>query len=171
MQIEVEMNYEQFFEANRLLLMHSTRSRRWNFICAWYACPVLSVILVLMALWLWSLTGHFTLQLFWLFFIAVGCGWCRLGFMRRVRRVFNEQRKHLTGTMRLEPSGLDYVRADESANAHFAWTAFESWLDTPDSFLLFPSSFSLVRIPKEKLTEAEQSEVRGWIAPVAALAK
>jgi hypothetical protein len=31
-------------------------------------------------------------------------------------------------------------------------------------FLLFPGLLSFVRIPKDKLTSAEQDEVRGWLS-------
>ncbi len=162
MQIHVEMNYSEYFEANRLLLLHTTATRKWNFISAWYFCPVMAVILMILVVVIWASTGHFSLTLFWCIFMAAVCAWSRIGFARRVRSTFLQQQKHLDGTMRLDESGLDYDRSDVTANAHLSWAAFDSWLETPESFLLF-ALCSVTRIPKKDLSQVDEVELREWI--------
>jgi hypothetical protein len=73
--------------------------------------------------------------------------------------------------MTIGPSGLDYERRDGTANTQYRWDAFETWIEKPDAFLLMPSLQSFVRIPKDKLTEAEQAEIRTWIAATVKPAK
>lgn len=102
MQISVNMNYEQYFEANRLLLLHTTRKRKWNFLAAWYICPVISVIFLIESVWFWTLERQFSMTIFWCLLLAFICGWCRIGYQRRVRGLFLQQEKHFSGVMRIE---------------------------------------------------------------------
>src|SRR5271170_4635152 len=44
MQMEIDLSDEQYFEANRLFYLNTTRKRRWNFWPIWYGYPILGIV-------------------------------------------------------------------------------------------------------------------------------
>ena len=165
--IQVSMSYEEYKRANRVWLLHTTLSRRLNLWFVLYVAPILGIFLILLAVFLWFAPGA-TKGPTLLFNAAWGllCLWCPIQYPRKIRKLYQEQASKLSGRMILQSTGLDYQRSDGSANAHYAWAAFDLWTDQPDAFLLMPGSTSFVRIPKDHLSLQDQNEVRGWLTPI-----
>jgi hypothetical protein len=164
MQIEVDTSYRQYFEATRLLCLHTTKSRKWNFWMGWYGYPVLGAIFALLAVITWFSERRASALVVFNIMASVYLLWCRFGYPRRLRKMYSQQAKNFPGVMTLTPMGMRFERKNGSANTDYTWKAFESWMERPDMFLLFPSPLSFIRIPKNKLTDAEQDQVREWIS-------
>jgi len=171
MQLEVDVSYEQYFEATRLLHLHTTRKRRWNFLFAWYGYPILGVVFAILTVLLWSTDRRLSPSVVFNIGATIFFFWCRFNFATRVRKMYEQQAKNFPGTMTLTPTGLRFERRNGTASTDYRWNAFEQWLEQPEMFLLFPGPLSFVRIPKDKLTAAEQDEVRGWLSSAPQLAK
>ena len=166
MQIEVDMSYEQYFEVNRLLLLKGTASQRWNFVVMYYLIPAAGIVFGAFALYCWTQVPQFSNEV-WIFFsgVSVFFLWGRFRFPAKVRKVYEKIAGNLPGDMSLTTAGVQFERRNGTASINHAWNAFEGWLERPDMFLLFaPGNSGFVRIPKDKLTGAEQDEVRGWIS-------
>lgn len=162
MQIEVDMSYEQYFEANRLMCLKTTSGRKWNFLFMWYGCPVLCIGCALFAvlIWIWDRQVNGSV---WIEFGASAYFlWCRLYFPIKIRKCYGRNRS--PKKVALNADGIHVERKDASVKADFTWSAFESWIERPDMFLAFHGHRSFVCIPKDKLTDAEQNEVRGWLS-------
>jgi hypothetical protein len=56
-------------------------------------------------------------------------------FQRRLRSCYKTQQEHFRQT--LSVASLGSIVLGDDATAHFPWSAFESWLETPEVFLLF----------------------------------
>jgi hypothetical protein len=78
--------------------------------------------------------------------------------------LYELQAKNLAGKIILTPTGLRFERKNGTANVDYTWGGIERWIERPEMFLLFPGPISFVRIPKDKLTAAEQDEVREWMS-------
>jgi hypothetical protein len=164
MQMEVDLSYEQYFDANRLLHLHTTRRRRWNFWIVWYGYPALGVVFAFLTIIEWLTARQLTGSIIFNIGATIFFLWCRFSFASRVRKMYEQQAKNFHGMMTLTPAGMRYERMNGTANTDFTWNAFEQWLERPEMFLLFPSPLSFTRIPKDKLTSVEQDEVRGWLS-------
>jgi hypothetical protein len=55
--------------------------------------------------------------------------------------MYNQQSHNLRGTMTLTASGLRFECANGTASTDYTWNAFEQWIDRPQMFLVFPTSF------------------------------
>ena len=164
MQIYADMTYEQYFEANRLWLLNTTRKRRWNFWALMYVYPVLGVWFALIAVVLWLVDHH----LDWAAWMSIGASvfyFCRrFYFPIKVRKCYDRAAKQYPKRMTLSSTGMHVERPDNMVSSDISWSALEGWMDRPDSFFGLLSDTSFIRIPKDKLTPAEQDEVRGWLA-------
>jgi hypothetical protein len=98
------------------------------------------------------------------FAVSVFFLWGRFAYPRRIRKLYELQAKNLVGKMTLTPTGLRFERKNGTANVDYTWSDIERWIERPEMFLLFPGPISFVRIPKDKLTAAEQDELRGWMS-------
>jgi hypothetical protein len=163
MQIDVDMSFEQYFEANQLFCLKTTRWRRFNYLFLAYVYPILgtvfAILAVQMAIVQHAISGALVQLAFSLFFF-----WCRFRYPVRVRKHYDQQAKNLPGTMTLTSEGMRFERKSGTANFDYTWAAFESWIDKPGMFLLMPGGTMFYRIPKDKLTSDEQAQVRGWLS-------
>lgn len=164
MQMEVDLSHEQYFEATRLLHLHTTRKRRWSFWIAWYVYPALGVVFAILTVLVWISDQRLSSGVVFNLCATIFFLWCRFSFASRVRKLYEQQAKNFPGTMTLTPTGLRFERKNGTANTDYTWNAFEQWLERPEMFLLFPGPLAFVRIPKDKLTTAEQDEARGWLS-------
>lgn len=163
MQIEVDQNFEQFFEASKLLCLHTTKKKRRNYLVLWYGYPILGAVFASIAVF--QLVTEKKMSGDLIFNIAASAFflWCRFSARTRIRKVYEQQKRSFPLTMTLAPTGIHCVRKDGSANADYHWKAFDSWLERNEMFLLFPNSLTFLRIPKDKLTHANQDELRVWL--------
>ena len=164
MEIEVAMTYAEFFEGNRLFNLNSTTSRRLCFYLIWYGFPILVVLFSLLTIFLWLGAQRFDIAVVVNFLVSVYFLWARLAYTRRLRKLYERQAKNMVGKMTLTPTGLRFERKNGTANVDYTWSGIERWLERPEMFLAFPGPVSFVRIPKDKLSSAEQDEVRGWLS-------
>jgi hypothetical protein len=163
MQIDIDMSFEQYFEANQLFCRKSTTSwRRFNYWMLIYGYPVLGAVFALLAVQLVlqrAIVGALIEFLCSIFFF-----WARFRYPARIRKIYDQQAKDLAGVMTLSLDGLRFERKNGTANADFKWVAFDRWIDKPDMFMILTGPVMFYRIPKDKLTSAEQEQVRGWLS-------
>lgn len=164
MRIDVDMSYEQYFEANRLFCLKTTRKRRWNFLAMWYLYPLLAALFGLLAVKDWFVEHRMSGTVWFNLALSVVFLWCRFNFPIRVRKLYEKMATNFRGEMTLSPAGMHFERKNGTAKVDYTWDAFESWMERPDMILVIPGPQSFIRIPKEKLTDAEQYEVRGWLS-------
>lgn len=67
--------------------------------------------------------------------------------------------------MYIDESGIVGKSADDATSYQYKWSAFESFIDLPDAYLLLPNSVTFVRIPKNLLNIDEQENIRRWAEP------
>jgi YcxB-like protein len=164
MQIEVAMTYDEYFEGTRLFNLNSTMSRRLCFYLIWYGFPILAVLFALLTIFLWIGAQRFDTPVVVNFVVSVYFLWARFNYARRLRKLYERQAKNMVGRMTLTSTGLRFERKNGTANVDFTWSGIERWLERPEMFLAFSGPVSFVRIPKDKLSSAEQDEVRGWLS-------
>jgi hypothetical protein len=137
-------------------------SRKINYWALMWGFPILGVVFALLAV-LMAVKGWAGVVI-WCLAASVFFFWCRFRYPARVRKLFDQQAKNFAGTMTLNSAGMRFERTDGAANTDYTWTAFDSWIDEPGMFLLLMGPTMFIRIPKDKLTTAEQAEVRGWLS-------
>lgn len=164
MQIEVNTTYEQFFEASRQFCLNTTTKRRWNYAFLWYVYPFLGVLFAFGAVFFLLVHRQVTGTVIYNALASIFFLWCRFSAPRRLKKVYELQKNRFAATMTLTPEGLDCELKDGSARGNHKWSGFENWLETKEMFLLFPNQLTFLILPKDKLNDAEQSEVRGWIS-------
>jgi hypothetical protein len=77
MQMEVNLSYEQYFEANRLLHLHTTRRRSQNFWCVWYGYPALGVVFAFLTIIEWLTARQLNGSIIFNIGATVFFFWCR----------------------------------------------------------------------------------------------
>ncbi len=164
MEIEVAMTYDEYFEGNRLFNLITTTYRRVCFYLIWYGYPILAAVFALITILIWIGERRFSSFFLIEFAVSVFFLWGRFAYPRRVRKLYERQAKNLVGKMTLNPAGLRFERKNGTANVEYRWNGIERWIERPEMFLLFPGPISFIRIPKDKLTSAEQDELRGWMS-------
>jgi hypothetical protein len=164
MQIEVDMTFEQYFEATRLLCLHSTKTRRFNYIFIWYVYPIMGAVFALVAVYFWISEKNFSTPVIINIAASIFFFWCRFSFPARARKLYDQQSMNFPGIMTLTSGGMRFERKNGTATTDYSWAAFETWLERAPMFLVFPGPLSFIQIPKNKLTNAEQDEVRAWIS-------
>jgi hypothetical protein len=163
MEIEVEMTCAQYLEGNRLFCLNTTKSRRFCFLLILYGYPILAAVFTLIAVLIWIGDQRVSAQVLINVAFSVFFLWARFSYARRIRKLYEKQAGNMAGRMTLTPTGLRFERKNGTANVDYTWSGIESWLERPEMFLVFPGPLSFVRIPKDKLSSAEQDEVRGWM--------
>jgi hypothetical protein len=164
LQIEVDMTFEQYIEATRLLCLHSTKKRRWNYIFIWYVYPIMGAVFAFVAAYFWISEKNFSTPVVINIATSVFLFWCRFSFPARARKLYEQQSSNFPGTMTLTSEGMRFERKNGTATTDYSWAAFETWLERAQMFLVFPGPLSFIQIPKDKLTSVEQNEVRTWIS-------
>jgi hypothetical protein len=164
MEIEVAMTYDQYFDGTRLFNLNTTRTRCICFLLIWYGYPILAALFAFLTVFLCIFGDRTIGPLVWPFGALAFFVWARLAYGRRIRKLYDQQAANMVGRMILSPTGFRFERKNGTANVDYTWGGIESWLERPEMFLLFPGPLSFVRIPKDKLTNEEQDEVRGWIS-------
>ncbi len=164
MRIDVDMSFQQYFEACQLFCRRATTPwRRFNYWMLIYGYPVFGAIIALaaaqMAIVQHAYVGAVIQFLFSIFFF-----WARFRYPTRVRKIYDQQAKDLIGIMTLAPEGVRFERANGTANADYKWVAFDRWIDKPDMFMILTGPVMFYRIPKDKLTSDEQAQVRRWLS-------
>src|SRR5262245_38916754 len=127
MQIEVEMSFEQYFEACQLFCRKATTPwRRFNYWMLIYGYPIIGAIIALAAVQLaivqHSIAGATIQALISTFFF-----WARFRYPARVRKIYDQQAKDLVGLMTITPEGIRFERANGTANADYKWVVFDRW--------------------------------------------
>lgn len=163
-EIEVETTYEQFLECNRLFCQKTTWSRRFGYFLMQYVYPAIGAIFAVLAVMMWTGQRRLGTNVVILMACAMLLLACRLSFARRVRKLYAKLGKNLIGTMRLTQEGLYFGRRNGTANANFTWKGLEGWIERPEMLMAIPGPTSFIRIPKDKLTPAEQEQVRNWLS-------
>ena len=162
--IEVASTYEEYFESTRLLNLYTTVRRRRNFQLLWYAYPAFGAVFALLTVFTWTMERRLTSGVILNICAAAFFFCCRFSFDTSVRRLYNQQKKDLPGIITLSPEGMRFERANRTASTDYSWSAFDQWLERPEIFLLFPGPLTFIRIPKAKLTIAEQDQLRTWLS-------
>lgn len=144
--------------------LNTTTYRRFCFYLIWYGYPILAAAFALLTVLIWIGERRFSSFLLIEFAVSVFFLWGRFAYPRRIRKLYELQAKNLVGKMTLTPTGLRFERKNGTANVDYTWSDIERWIERPEMFLLFPGPISFVRIPKDKLTAAEQDELRGWMS-------
>jgi hypothetical protein len=129
-----------------------------------YGYPVLGAVFALLAIMIWIGGKRFNAGVVFQMGASVFFFWCRFRFPARVRKIYDLQIGSLAGVMTLTSAGMRFERRNGTATTDYTWAAFTTWMERSDMFLAFPNPCSFVRIPKDKLTTAEQDEVRGWLS-------
>ena len=162
MQIHVDMTFEQYFEACRYFCTKTTLWRRINYYGILYGYlllgtgfAVLAISSVMNQMWGWTI---------WNVAASVFFFWMRLRYPARVRKMYGQQAKHLAGTMTLDTDGMRFQRDNGTADTKYTWAAFDSWIERPEMFMVLLGPTMFFRIPKDKLTGEEQSQIRGWLS-------
>jgi hypothetical protein len=163
-EIEVEMTYEQYFECNRLFCSKTTtRFRRFSSFLRQYFYPVLGALFALLAITNWIHGGPSSVVIGNFLFSAFF--WYRFVFAKRLlRKMYEKQAEGVRGTIRLSVNGIRFERRSGTANIDYLWKGVDSWMERPNMFMVIIGPVSFLRIPKDKLTPAEQDEVRGWLS-------
>jgi len=163
MQIDVDMSFEQYFEACQLFCNKTSGWRRLNYWMLIYGFPVLGAISALLAAQM-AIVQHAFMSASVQLLFSVFLFWYRFRYPTRVRKIYDQQAKDLVGVMTLTPQGLRFERTNGTANADYKWAAFDRWIDKPGMFMVLTGPVMFYRIPKDKLTSVEQDEVRGWLS-------
>jgi hypothetical protein len=166
MTFDVQMSFEEFFDCNRLVCLKTTLSRRINYYAMQYGYPVLGVFFAWVGVWTLLHSDQSTSAAVFPILSSLFFLWCRFRFTARYRKFYDKQAEDLVGTMTVDTHGVKFERKNGTATLDCSWNAFESWLERPDMFLMFTPSLLFFRIPKDKITTAEQEEVRGWLGTV-----
>jgi hypothetical protein len=164
MQIDVDMSFEQYFEACQLFCLKTTRWRRINYRAVMWAYPILGAVFALLAILTAIGNRGLSSAVSWQVAASVFFFASRFGYPARIRKLYNQQATNFAGTMTLTADGMRFERTNGTANTHYTWAAFDSWIDRPEMFMVLPGPTIFIRIPKDKLTSDEQEQVKGWLS-------
>jgi len=164
MQIDVDMSFEQYFEACQLFCRKATTPwRRFNYWLLIYGYPILGAIFALLAVQL-AIVQHAiaaaSIQLLFSIFMF----WFRFRYRARVRKIYDQQAKDFAGVMTITAEGIYFERRNGTANTNYKWATLDRWIDRPEMFMVLTGPVLFYRIPKDKLTSDEEAQVRGWLS-------
>lgn len=162
MQIHVDMTFEQYFEACRYFCSKTTLRRRINYYMLLYGFPLLGTGFAVLAIS--SAISQMWTAVCWNVASSMFFFWFRLRYPARVRKVYDQQSKHLAGLMTLSADGIRFQRDNGTADTNYTWAAFDGWIDRPQMFMVLLGPTMFFRIPKDKLTGEEQSQIKGWLS-------
>ena len=132
--LDVEVTFEEYFHANEIWISTNSLWQRVWFWTFMYVLPVIGTVSFLAGGLLICQSRSVTTPaipfLMWGF-----CGWwCRLGFKRRVRKVYDQQAPEFSQRMEITKEGLVSERKDGSASIKYSWNGIVRWIEKPDFF-------------------------------------
>lgn len=164
MEIRYTILPDDYAEANKLMLLNTTFGRKFNYYVYFWILPIVSVVLLLLALLILVKQGRqgFGAALPLLF---LGVVWllCAFSFKRRVRRSYRMQKLGKERVASFSPSGVSSSHFDGEVSGRYAWTAIDKYLETERLFVLFPNQMQFIPIPKRVMTAEQINEFRNLV--------
>ncbi len=164
--IQPHISFEQYKAASMIVYAQTKQpvQRGWRYyiplalICltlglALQYAPVRSTASVILVL----------LFVFWIVCKLLG----RWSQNRQLRRVFTGTQSLMNDqAMTIDEAGIECSQRDGKSTTRYTWHAFLAYAENSDSFLMLPSGYNFVRIPKDAMTKAEQVQVRAWCSRI-----
>jgi hypothetical protein len=172
-EIRYTLAFEDYAEANRLLLLNTTLRRKVSYYLfvrfgLWYGIPLLGlaaagflVILYAPGYAMNELVGSAVAIAAWAGAIGIIS---QVAYRMKLKRLYKEQKLAREISLRADEGGVFVARIDGTSETRFAWPAFDKAVESEQAFVLFPSLRMFLPVPKRAMTPEQQQEFRALLA-------
>ena len=171
-EIRYTLTRGDYREANRLLHLNSTFSRKLNYYLLGRFGFVTGVVLILPFVAQWLLNLHGSASGSGEVISVVSAGLAGLGvvclfspwtYRRKTAKCFKEMKLSGERVTTVSEAGISSARSDGTAEGRMAWSALERCAESATMFVLLPNKRQFIPIPKRAMTE-QQREFRALLA-------
>lgn len=165
-QADFTLTYAEYREANRLVLMNTSFSRKMNHIISNKVVPIVGVLLAAFSLWVIATsTRGKDMSSGWILFL-LGVFWSIIPLINRMRvnKRYKQQKLNRGMSLMTDDDRLEIRTLNGDADSRINWPAFEKYAESKQLFVLMLDPVRFIPIPKRALSPEHQQEIRGFFA-------
>lgn len=164
MEIRYTLTIGEFKEAYGVMLRRASAYYHFYYWSVTWLGPLIGVVLLSLALLLFSIPHPNQPLVFLLVVIAVVNILAPLRHRGTIRRNYRMQNLNGEISVSAGADGMTVRRMNKDIATRYGWTAIERHFESKNMFVLFPTRLQFVPIPKRAMTAEQQSEFRALVA-------